>query len=349
MERVHHPLMTRYRVRLAALITALLATVGLTFTAAPAMAATVTNFWIHCTPVSGAVGTYDPIVAKGSTSTDHYHVFFGNTGINPNSTPSTLQAAGIGATTCTTSTDTAAYWAPQLELEPGLTQTYSPSNYACFTLSNGNEACSYTGIRAYYSLANASRSAITNIPFGMEVIGGSSIATGPGNHVSYACGGSTTFETYPYDCSPYLDPTPGAFQDGVVIRVDMPRCWNGADPTQRANFSYPSSGITCPSGFPKLLPLVNLRFHTGIVDPCGDGVSCPQGAANIPLFGFRNADNSLKPWYQAHADFMNGWQQGDHGTSDNLGGLDDLVHDCLQLAGSCPANPRTQGGANMPT
>jgi hypothetical protein len=54
----------------------------------------------------------------------------------------------------------------------------------------------------------------------------------------------------------------------------------------------------------------------------------------------------MKPWYQAHGDFMNGWQ---YAPQDNPGGLDDLIVDCLITAASCPVNPHTSPTYNMPT
>ena len=296
----------------------------------------VNNFWIHCTQ-SGTSRTVDPIVAPGSTSTMHFHSFYGNTSIDQNSTPASLQANN--STTCTTSTDTAGYWAPTLMLGPNEVQTYGPTA-GCTTY------CSYTNIRAYYSLAGATKSQLVVPPFGEEVVGGSDAVTGPQsiNQIGWACGGSTPFEQYPYDCSKFINTSGNADQDGVVMRVIMPRCWNGLDPTNRANFTYPMNGQgpSCPTAFPKVLPLINVRFHTGIVDPCGIGVSCPQGAVNKPDFGFEYADGTMMPWYMAHADFMNGWQSGD-------GGLNDLVIDCLKLAMACPFNPHTSPKSNMPT
>lgn len=328
--------------RLAALAAAVVAVLA---TAVPAAAATTDNFWVHCA-YTGMTATIDPIVNPGSTTTAHYHDFFGNTTVDQNSTPASLQAAGTGATSCTTSTDTAAYWAPELELLPGETQTYGPAGYPCTTLANGNQACHSAYIRAYYGLGGVARTGITSIPSGMETVGGSSAATGPQpvNQVDWSCGGSTPFEQYPYDCSPYINVGNG--QDGVIMRVIMPRCWNGSDPTNRANFAYPpGTGGNCPAGYTHVLPLINIRWHTGIVTPC-PGQSCPAGSQVSPAFGFREADDSLMPWYQLHADFMNGWQ---YAPTDNPGGLDDLVKDCLITAGSCPVNPHTSPASNMPT
>lgn len=308
------------------------------------------DFWIRCN-YSGISGTFDPIVDPGSTTTAHFHDFFGNTTVNPNSTPTTLQNAGIGATNCTTSTDTAAYWAPTLTLGPGETQTYGPAGFPCQTDAAGLRACHYANIRAYYSRFGEAGSGLANLPFGMETVGGDAQATGVQSQaqVEWACGGTSPEESHPYDCTPYINLA--GDQDGVVMIINMPRCWNGLDPTNRGNFAYPTSGSTappCPSNFPTVLPVVNVRFHTGIVTPC-PGSTCLPGNTQTPDFGFELANGTMMPWYQAHADFMNGWQYGDHGTGDKLGGIDDLVHDCLQLGLTCPINPHTSPVNNMPT
>jgi hypothetical protein len=75
-------------------------------------------------------------------------------------------------------------------------------------------------------------------------------------------------------------------------------------------------------------------------------MSCPAGSQVIPDFGFENADGTMKPWYQAHGDFMNGWQ---YAPQDNPGGLDDLITDCLITGAPCPVNPHTSPTSNMPT
>jgi len=297
------------------------------------------DFWIVC-PYTGITATVDPIVDPGSTTTAHFHDFYGNTTINENSTPASLQAAGAGATSCTTATDTAAYWAPELLLQPNETQTYGPPGAPCTTLASGLQACHYAYIRAYYSNGSVP---VSNLPFGMSTVGGNSDATGvqPMSQVTFSCGSGTPFETHPYSCAGHINLATG--NDGIVARAIMPRCWNGQDATNRANFHYPPCAAS-----DQVLPVVNVRFHTGIVSPC-PGSTCAAGNTQTPAFGFRNADDSLKPWYQFHADFMNGWQYGDSGTSDNMGGVDDLVQDCLISALACPPNPHTTPHNNMPT
>lgn len=331
--------------------------------AAPSASAagTSANFWIHCN-FTGISRTIDPVVDPGSTTTMHFHDFYGNTGISENSTPASLQANP--SSTCTTSTDTAAYWAPTLLLNPGEVQDQSPAGFACAADTNpsftGYQVCHYTNIRAYYGNSGASGSTpgYQVNPAGQETVGGNADATGvqPVTQISWACGGSSPFEPYPYDCEGiggdhnYIDLS--SDQDGVIMRVIMPRCWNGLDPANRANFAYPTGGIdsvACPTGFTgHLLPFINLRFHTGIYDPCrsstGIALPCPAGTTNAPAFGFELADGSQMPWYQAHGDFMNGWQY-----APTAGGLDDLEQDCLISTLACPANPHTSPASNMPT
>jgi hypothetical protein len=334
---------------------ALVTAAGLAFAGvASAQAATQTEIWINC-PFTGLSATIDPIVDPGGSSA-HFHDFFGSTGLTASSTPDSLRAGGPGTTTCATSTDTAAYWAPTLVLGPGQTQTYGAARYPCATDPAGLPACHYSHVRAYYGLQSAAPARLTIPPTEETVVGGSSEAGGPQptGQIAWSCGGSTAFEQYPYDCSGSIKLSND--QDGVILRVILPRCWDGTGAAQ-ADFAYPlnnSLGPKCPAGFPKVLPLINIRFHTGIVNPClgeldpvtGLQVSCPAGSMVAPNFGFENADGTIKPWYQAHGDFMNGWQ---YAPQDNPGGLDDLITDCLKLALPCPVNPHTSPASNMAT
>jgi Domain of unknown function (DUF1996) len=313
-------------------------------TAATATLGATDNFWIHCLP-SRTPATIDPIVDPGSITTGHYHDFFGNTGLDENSTPGSLVAAGAGATSCTTNTDTAAYWAPTLLLNPGETQTYSPAGYPCGSQPDGTQVCHYTNVRAYYGLQGESRAGLTITPAGEEAIGGDHLATGPQTtgRIAWACGGSSPFEQYPYDCTKWINTSGNTDQDGITLRVIFPRCWDGTG-TAPADFAYPAGdvlGPKCVAPFTKVLPLVNVRFHTGIVTPC-PGAVCPPGSQVSPAFGFLMADGTQMPWYDAHGDFMNGWQTGD-------GGIADLELDCLKAAQHCPVNPHTSPTSNMPT
>lgn len=324
---------------LAILLVALVFPLALAARPAAAAAGSARYFWVHCLPAQ--VTPTDPIEYPGGTA-DQSYVFFGNTATSQNSTPASLRSAGARATSCSTSTDTAAYWAPQLELFPGESQTYHAPGFGCAALANGNTACTYTNVRAYYGLAGSARAQITNFPAseaaaaGGDVPGPAGKVPGPGGkEVTFSCGGSSPFEYYPYDCTSYINTSGNADQDGVVIRAVFPRCWDGTG-TAPTDFTYPP----CAAG-DKVLPLLNVHFHTGIVTPC-PGRSCPPGSTVAPAFGFVNTDGSVQPWNQFHAGFMNGWQEGD-------GGLSDLVTDCLIHAAACPSNPRTSPARNMPT
>lgn len=376
----------------AAIIMSLSAVAWLAVPDVPAMAAgTSANFWIHC-EYTGVSRTIDPIVAPGSTTTAHFHDFFGNTSISENSTPSSLIAANVplgAATTCTTSTDGAAYWAPSLVIFPYGHKNENPASGACAADTNlsyaGYSVCHYTNIRAYDANSGASGSTANyrTTPAGEEALGGDSNAPGVQGitAISWSCGDSSPFEKWPYDCAGVGGDTKytcsaatspdgngnchgtSTDQDGVIMRVNIQRCWNQANPSDYHNFAPPTgtgiSSTTCPStingitGQSVLLPLINIRFHTGIYDPCRDAngvaLSCPAGSsafASNPTFGFENSDQSVKPWYQGHGDFMNGWA-----VHDDPGGLADLETDCLiGTTVTCPANPHTGPNSyNMPT
>lgn len=154
------------------MVVVLATAIGLVFAGViPVQAATQTDIWIKCA-FTGLSATIDPILDPGSTSTAHFHDFFGNTMVTSTSSPDSLRAYGPGATSCATSTDTAAYWAPTLVLGPGQTQTHGPLGYSCATDPAGLTACHYSHVRAYYGRQGAATSQLTIPPMEEAVVGG---------------------------------------------------------------------------------------------------------------------------------------------------------------------------------
>ena len=68
----------------------------------------------------------DPIMEPGVYPTEHLHMFFGNKGISKNSTQSSLLR---GATTCSTSADRSAYWAPVVYRNGRILKPYQVTVY----------------------------------------------------------------------------------------------------------------------------------------------------------------------------------------------------------------------------
>jgi hypothetical protein len=68
----------------------------------------------------------DPIMDPGMYPTDHLHMFFGNKGISKDSTYSTLIK---GRTTCSTSADRSAYWAPVVYRNGRILKPYQVTVY----------------------------------------------------------------------------------------------------------------------------------------------------------------------------------------------------------------------------
>ena len=68
----------------------------------------------------------DPIMDPGVYPTEHLHMFFGNKGISKNSTQSSLLR---GTTTCSTSADRSAYWAPVVYKSGHILKPYQVTVY----------------------------------------------------------------------------------------------------------------------------------------------------------------------------------------------------------------------------
>ncbi len=232
----------------------------------------------------------DPIVAPGQPGASHSHDFFGNRTVDAFSTVDSMLE---GATTCRVPSDTAGYWTP--------------------TVSLGSEQIQPSVMRIYY-LGTAGRD-VETIPAGLQMIGGSKVATAPEEnpHVRWSCGETKGVKTprssIPYDCTWWASQYP--FVDGLIAMVDLPNCWDGVGLTPDS-VTYPVGGV-CPAGFGHVLPRISERVHYGIMNPTN-----PDGSVALTL--------SSGPYWTFHADFWNTWQQER---------LDQFVSDCIDAHVHC--------------
>jgi len=238
----------------------------------------------------------DPIALPGQPGASHQHDFFGN---KSTSADSTYESMTGETTTCRLQDDTGGYWVPTPILE--------------------GAPVSLRELNIEYNTAGAE--AVETMPAGLRLVGGDEAAEGPPpkRQLHWSCGrgqgGSTPTSTHPYDCTAYA--AQFAFVDGVVVTVELPRCWNGLglDPSDVA---YPPRGSAdeCPPDFPHVLPKVTVRLHLRVMDPCLGAIPCgPEDLdANVKL-AFTGG-----PYYRFHVSFWNTWQQET---------LDELVADCL--------------------
>ncbi len=205
----------------------------------------------------------DPIVFPGQPGRSHFHEFFGSTATNAFTTVSDLQAS---TTTCTTSDDKSAYWAPALFVNG---QRSEPTNTTF-----------------YYKPGVADRSAIQPIPLGLEMIAGSAMATEMQDplHVWFQEFGNASNNTSSGQM--ITANTSGR----ITLRVAYPDCWDGvrlSSPDQ-SHVVYHTNKRECPATNPVAIPqlMMFVTYNTN-----GNGVSLASGQWFTMHADFFNAWN----------------------------------------------------------
>jgi hypothetical protein len=168
----------------------------------------------------------DPIVMPGMVGMTHLHDFFGNTGIDENSTPASLRSSG--RSTCSATKDRTGYWVPTLSL-------------------NGAHVRPVR-MRVYYRAGTKNPSTIKTLPAGLRMVAGNSKATTKQSTsvVSWGCGRASTGTAAVPTCA----------SNTLVLHVYFPDCWNGHDldsADHKSHMAYTHNGA-CPKGYPVLLP-----------------------------------------------------------------------------------------------
>ena len=256
----------------------LLLVVPLAGPAAPAAGASKGMFKVVC-DFSHAL-TDDPIVYPRRPGASHRHEFFGATSTNAYTTQSTLTSGG---TTCENLKDKSAYWAP--------------------TLYQNGRRIEPLVVQVYYRARNRTPSTIKNIPAGLRIIAGNHLATSP-----------QSVEVSGWSC--LLDPpnfqnTMPTCSGGQKLRnrIRFPECWNGRDldsANHKSHMAYLVNG-TCPSGYPVVLPTVDIEVHYGLVH--GGTISLASGS-----------------WTSLHGDFWNAWDSAT---------LNGFIKTCLHTGKIC--------------
>lgn len=205
----------------------------------------------------------DPIVFSGQPGRAHFHDFFGSTVTNAFTTLSDLQRS---TTTCTTSDDKSAYWAPALFVD--------------------GERREPTNTTFYYKPGVADRSSIQPIPLGLEMVAGSSASLGPQDplHVWFQESQNATNNT----SSGQMITANSSGR--ITLRVAYPDCWDGvrlSSPDQ-SHVVYHTNKRECPTTHPVAIPqlLMFVTYNTN-----GDGVSLASGKWFTMHADFFNAWN----------------------------------------------------------
>jgi Domain of unknown function (DUF1996) len=221
----------------------------------------------HTTCAYSHAAPDDPIVHPNMPGASHLHNFFGNTTTNAASTLASLNA---GASNCRVlgGVDRSGYWVPALYFNG----TYVP----------------FAEAQAYYE--SVVGPAITPPP-GLEVIGGSAMATAPlsTNQVKWTCDGNAGVAgaTSPPVC-------PAGTHLKVVVKT--PNCLDatlavnpgGRNDTPNSTYAYLHGG-RCPAGYSPLPTVrIEVKYPSGID---GRGVITLASGA----------------YYTMHADWFNAW------------------------------------------
>lgn len=249
-------------------------------------------FLINC--AVSRVAPDDPILHPGQPGASHLHDFFGAKTISASSTPSSLLGQ---PTSCRNAGDSAGYWTPSPTMSGVPVRPLLQNEY----------------------WFDGGFSKVSTIPFGMELVAGNSMATGPQltSHVYYYCGQSPVdsfHSAVPYDCSN----SPDTAAHDIIMVVVFPQCWDGVlvAGNDSAHLAYPLRPGVCPAGFNHPLPRLEEHVHTGITSP--------YDAQGNFVFGL-----SSGPFYTLHGDFMNAWTPSI---------LRKFVTDCINAHVHCKAN-----------
>ncbi|MCC6244638.1 MAG: DUF1996 domain-containing protein [Gemmatimonadaceae bacterium] len=249
----------------------------------------------------------DPIVYPGSSSSSHLHMFFGNTGITPSSTATSVTSSGNGSCTGGTVNRTG-YWVPAL-----------------FDVRN-SEIIAPAAATIYYKTGyNVEPASIRAIPPGLVMIAGSSTNVGQLQVVNQLPVVTWECEQSPWTNTGAVPSCPVG--DIVRLVINFPQCWDGVhldSPDHKQHMAYPNyrsdQRSSCPATHPVMLPIVTEIFRW------------PVGAGMNPAFWRLTSDMypiTTRGGYSAHADWMNGWVPAEFQT---------IITRCLQGSRDCGVN-----------
>ena len=231
----------------------------------------------------------DPIVFPGQPGRSHLHTFFGNTGIDANSTAKSI--ATSGNSTCRGGTiNRSAYWVPTM-IDTRTGAPLAPMFESNFYYKTG------------YSVAPGM---IQPMPEGLRMIAGD--ASGkpetPSVGVSYACvwnGGNSDWQkSIPTDC-------PARGDSWLIMGVDFPQGWDGVNldsPDHKSHMSNPvdvrrNNSGRCPSSHPVAIPQIAYQILYQVK---------VSGETRYWRLSSDDYDLNKPAGYSGHGDWFNGWK-----------------------------------------
>ena len=162
-------------------------------------------------------------------------------------------------------------------------------------------------VNAYYRTGGKDVASIQAPPAGLKIVAGNAKAAGPQDPriTSFLCADTKT------NSATSVPTCPDAGAHSLHMRVRFPDCWNGVDldsADHKSHVAYSVRGA-CPEGYPVPIPQLTLNVRYPIAG--GAGVTLASG-----------------PFYTAHADFFNAWDQTQ---------LQSLVQKCINASVHCGA------------
>ena len=237
----------------------------------------------------------DPIVLPGTVGQSHLHTFFGNTGVNENSTTDSLLA--FGNSTCVGGiANRSAYWVPTM-IDGATGNPIAPDS-----------------INVYYKSGVYPGDKLSRgIPEGLRMVAGNSMATAPRADSDpfayrFMCVGPTGVDPMFGSAIPNC-----ALGASVWQEIFFPQCWDGVNldsPDHKSHMSYPVA-VPDPSSNRGWQMLVCPRTHPVILPAISFNVVYTPKAKDAALKWRLSSDNydTTKPGgYSSHGDWFNGWR-----------------------------------------
>ncbi|MEP7346739.1 MAG: DUF1996 domain-containing protein [Gemmatimonadaceae bacterium] len=223
----------------------------------------------------------DPIVYPGSAGASHLHMFFGNNGVNANSTSQSLMTTGNS--TCRGGIlNRSAYWMPAM---------YDTRNGATIV---PDEATIY-----YKTGYNMNPASIKPAPTGLSMIVGDKTSSSMQQHIEWGC------------ANKFINPqgsVPTTCGAGGAVRLTLifPQCWDGQNlnsPDHKSHMAYPiyrnwPQVSSCPPTHPVPIPEITEHFDF------------PVSSTANPSYWRLSSDMysmAMPGGFSAHADWMYGW------------------------------------------
>ena len=231
----------------------------------------------------------DPIVYPNQPGKSHLHTFFGNTGIDAYSTPTSLSTAGNS--TCRGGTiNRSSYWVPSM-IDTRTGAPLAPMFESNFYYKTG------------YALPP---NVISEVPLGLRMISGDAKGnpSAPSSAAMYSCvwsgGNSEWSASIPTNC-------PGGDGSWLIMGVDFPQCWDGVNldsPDHKSHMTNPvnvkaNNTGNCPTTHPVALPQIayQILYQVKIT-----------GETKYWRLSSDNYDVSKPAGYSGHGDYFMAWK-----------------------------------------